>query len=105
MPGTTESPARESSRCLAKLTNLAGVGDGPAHRQRPDHHRVPGVLHLPYLQPAKVQEQHEQQFYLLPGNLQDTDGVVTRRLGRGGAGAGPAMPGARWVGGWVPQAR
>ena len=41
---------------------------------RPDHHRVPGVLHLSDPQPAKVREQHEQQLLALPGNLQDTAG-------------------------------
>ena len=41
---------------------------------RPDHHRVPGVLHLAYPQPAKVREQHEQQLLALSGNLQDTAG-------------------------------
>ena len=46
----------------------------PRPAARPDHHRVPGVLHLLHPQPAKVREQHEQQFLALPGNLQDTAG-------------------------------
>ena len=39
---------------------------------RPDHHRVPGVLRPFHPPPAKVREQHEQQLFALPGNLQDT---------------------------------
>ena len=51
---------------------------------RPDHHRVPGVLHLAYPQPAKVREQHEQQLLALSGNLQDTAGGGGRPRGRHG---------------------
>jgi hypothetical protein len=51
---------------------------GPA--ARPDHHRVPGVLHLADPQPAKMREQHEQQFLTRPGHFQDTAGG--RRHGR-----------------------
>ena len=50
---------------------------------RPDHHRVPGVLRPFHPQPAKVREQHEQQLFALPGNLQDTGGGRPRgRHGR-----------------------
>ena len=48
---------------------------------RPDHHRVPGVLHTPGPQPAKVREQHEQQLFALTRDFQDTTGGG-RRPGR-----------------------
>ena len=48
---------------------------------RPDHHRVPGVLHAPGPQPAKVREQHEQQLFALTRDFQDTTGGG-RRPGR-----------------------
>jgi hypothetical protein len=51
---------------------------------RPDHHRVPGVLHLPYPQPAKVREQHEQQLFALPGYFQDMAPGGGRPRGRHG---------------------
>jgi hypothetical protein len=49
--------------------------------RRPDHHRVPGVLHAPGPQPAKVREQHEQQLFALTRDFQDTTGGG-RRPGR-----------------------
>src|ERR1035441_2852076 len=56
----------------------------PRPAARPDHHRVPGALHLTDPQPAKVREKHEQQLLALPGNLQDTAGGGDRPRGRHG---------------------
>ena len=66
---------RRSAQRAPRLCRPAG---------RPDHHRVPGVLHLTDPQPAKVREQHEQQLLALPGNLQDTAGGGDRPRGRHG---------------------
>ena len=73
---TRHEPARTPPR-------MPGTAPAPPG-STPDHHRVPGVLHLRYPQPAKVREQHEQQLLALPGNLLDTAGGGGRPVGRHG---------------------